>query len=383
MLTQRRVIEAEFVDDRREYARMCSGIVAYRQGRALILPMPDDGFRVLSNGYHNGGFLESPAAVMNLMSLGGSLEWDITGSMDEVRNLIDAYIEKLGHDRRRTVSLETAASMDNASVGTVSAEGIDVSIAATAGIRGNGGCAGDPASYDEAENLKHVSGTINIIAVVDAEMSDSAMLRLMTVITQAKSSVVEEMQAKSLYSHRLATGSGTDQIAIVIRHGNGKTANDIGLASEFGRAVCDLVRRCLFDTFDRQSMMNMEEQCDAMVQLSRFGITEPVMKDEIRFQAPMKHIIAARPLVFRDPYTVSVFTAALRVQDSIDAGRTDPEGGLNAVKRMVSGALGERIIRTELNDLRLEEKDSIPGFLRLFLAMLLERRAVELWEADG
>ncbi len=382
MLTQERVIEAEFVGDKREYARMCSGVTAYRHGRALIMPLPDDGFRVLSNGYHNGGFMDSPEAVMNLTSLGGSLEWDITGSMDEVRNLIDAYIGKLGHDCRRTVSLETAAGMDNASVGTVSADGIDVSVAATAGIRGNGGCAGDPAAYDEAENMKHVSGTINIILIVDAEMSDSAMLKLMTTVTQAKSAVVEEMQAKSLYSHRIATGSGTDQVAVVSRRGNGKVVEDAGTGSAFGRAVCGLVRRCLFDTFDRQSMMNMDEQRDAMVQLSRFGITESVMKDEMRFQVPMKHILDARQSVYRDPRTVAVFTAAMRIQDAIDAGRMDPAVGLDVAKRMVNGTLGDLVIHTELNDLRLEDKDSIPGFLRLFLAMMLELRSSKLLEAE-
>ncbi len=382
MLTMENVIEAEFVDDRREYARMCSGIIAYRQGRALILEMPDDGYRVLSNGYHHGGFLDSPKAVMNLTSLGGSLEWDITGSMDNVRKLIDAYIEKLGYDRREAVSLETAASMDNAAVGTVSADGIDVSVAATAGIRGNGGCAGDPASFDEAKNLLHESGTVNIIVAVDANMSDCDMLKLMTCVTQAKSSVIEEFQAKSLYSHRLATGSGTDQIAIVCHRDSSKTIVDTKISSEFGKKVCNLVRECLFDTFDRQSMMTFEEQCSTIVQLSRFGISESLMKEEVRFQAPMRHLIATRPQVYNDPYSTAIFTAAMRLQDAIDAGSMDASVGLETAKRMVRRTLDDRIRHTKLGEMRLDEANDIPQFLSMFLAMMLELRTIELWEGD-
>lgn len=378
MLTWQEVLETESTDDSRLFAEMCCGIPVYRHGRALILEMPHEGFRVLSNGWHNGGFTDSPKAVINKTSLGGKLEWIMMGSMDEVRKSTSAYFRKLGYDPDEVVAEGTAAGMDNAAIGSVEAGGIRMSVAITAGIRGNGGCAGDPASYDEGEAHRMKNGTIVVLFVTDASLSDSAMLKVQTVITQAKSSVIEELQAKSLYSHRLATGSGTDQIAVISDRTSGNAIDDFRSDSQFARTLANLVRRELYRAFDMQSWMTLTEQCDAMTQLSRFGITEREMQDEIRSQMRFRDLRTAERETDRDPYVVAMFTSVLRIQDAIDAGLTDPEIGLATAKKITEGTLGDRVPDDPLFRLRAESSETIPELLSFYLAMMIERRAGEL-----
>lgn len=381
MITWQEVLEKEPTDDCRKYADMCCGITVYRQARALIAMLPDDKFRVLSTGYFNGGFTDSPKAVINMSSLGGNLEYQMmVGNRSVVGEYTAECFRKLGFDPADVVAEGTAANMENASVGTLKCGSVPVSVAITAGIRGNGGCAGDPASFDEAKRYMEKNGTIVMIMSVEAELSDSAMLQLMNIMVQAKSCVIQEFQAKSLYSHRIATGSGTDQIAIISRKGATRMES-VRIDSDFAIGVVDLVKENLSRAFDWQSAMTPSTQCDAMVQLSRFGIKENLMEDEIRFPNRMRDLVDAKKIVFPDPYVVSVFTAALRIQDAIDAGTVDGREGLVTAKKIVDGALSDILPHTPVYDARLEHTESIPEHMSLILAMLMQYRATVLWEA--
>ena len=381
MITWEQTVESESLGERTIVGEMCSGITAYRHGRALILKLPDGGFRVLSTGYHNGGFTDSPDAVVNMGTAGGKLEWVMMGDRETVIAYNNACFARLGLDPEKIVAEGTAANMVNASIGSVISDDIPVSIAITAGINGNGGCAGDPASFDEAERYIEKNGTIIMLLSVGADLSDTAMLQLMNIMVQAKSCVIQEMQAKSLYSHRIATGSGTDQIAIISdKHDGMKAVGDISIDSEFARGVVSLLRENLFRAFEWQANMTPTEQADILVQLSRIGLTMTSIKDEIRFPNRMKDLQEALMELNRDPYLVAMVTAILRIYDSIDAGVMDPAQGLDAAKRMALGALEGRLPENPVYSLRIEDAATIPEFLSLLCAMVIEYRATEIAE---
>ena len=379
MMEWERFIDLEDCGEKRKYAEMSGNIEVYRIGRALVLQLPDDGYRVLSNGSYGGGFTDSPKAVINLGSFGGKLEWNMMGDREAVYECNRAAVSKMGYNLKEVVMECTAANMENASVGTTECNGVGISVAITAGIRGNGGCAGDPAKFDEAERYLETNGTIVILLSVDAELSDTSMLRIMNMMTQAKSAVIQEMQAKSLYSHRLATGSGTDQIA-VISHRNGVILEEFEQDSALSASIVGLVRENLYRAFDWQSYMTPSEQCDAMVQLSRFGIDEQLMETEIRFPNRMKDLMDAKPVVFRDPYVVALFTAVSRLQDAVDEGIMTESAALPAAIRILKGGLAHLMPATALFDERLMTSDSIPELMSLALAMMLQFRATRIQE---
>ena len=385
MLTWEDIIEAEDTSRRREYGRLCSGITLLRQGRAMIVMLPNDGFRVLSSGFTNGGFMESPLAVVNITGMGGKPEYTcMEEGLDTYDRVNYRYAEKLGLDADRTVFQGTAASMDNAAVSEMtSADGIKVAYVVTAGIRHNGGRAGDPTTYDESESsYDEKPGTIITILAIDADLSDGDMFKVMLMATEAKSCVIQELQAKSLYSKGIATGSGTDQVAVIV---NKKSPNKItGLTkdSELAKTLAQCMMDALRKAFDRQTGMNPQSQWDPLLLMSRHGLVPLEIREEMRFPATYAELMAALGQLSGDRYNTAVITALLNIADDIDNGLVDEKTGVDLAREIC-----EELVLDEQDDpvvrLRLDDADNMHDLLSFVSALKVMDTVKERRVPDG
>ncbi|MBQ7978431.1 MAG: adenosylcobinamide amidohydrolase [Candidatus Methanomethylophilaceae archaeon] len=385
MLTWEDIIEAEDTSRRREYGRLCSGITLLRQGRAMIVMLPNDGFRVLSSGFTNGGFMESPLAVVNITGMGGKPEYTcMEEGLDTHDRVNYRYAEKLGLDADRTVFQGTAASMDNAAVSEMtSADGIKVAYVVTAGIRHNGGRAGDPTTYDESESsYDERPGTIITILAIDADLSDGDMFKVMLMATEAKSCVIQELQAKSLYSKGIATGSGTDQVAVIV---NKKSPNKItGLTkdSELAKTLAQCMKDALRKAFDRQTGMNPQSQWDPLLLMSRRGLVPLEIREEMRFPATYAELMAALGQLSGDRYNTAVITALLNIADDIDNGLVDEKTGVDLAREIC-----EELVLDEQDDpvvrLRLDDADNMHDLLSFVSALKVMDTVKERRVPDG
>ena len=374
MLTWREILEAEEVDDRRTVGEMHPGIPVDRQGRALILDLKDREFKVLSSGFTNGGYSDDPQAVINMSGSGGKPEVSVMmGGLDEFDESVARYVEKLGLDPKRCVCMNTAANMDNAIItNVVSMEGIGVSSAITAGIRHNGGRPGDPSYYDEASDTRgEKSGTIIILISIDADLSESAMLSVMMMVTEAKSCVVQELQARSLYSPNIATGSGTDQVAVIVKKGS-KRIDGFSRTSDLAFTIADCVKKGLREALARQSGMDIELQTDVMTILSRYNLTQNTIREEIRFPATMEELMDALEVVRSDKYLATLAMAVLNIQDGIRNGRISEKEGLDVARSICENeVLGG--VRDKVERIRLDSAESIPDLVSYTAALKLLR----------
>ena len=385
MLTWEDIIEAEDTSRRREYGRLCSGITLLRQGRAMIVMLPNDGFRVLSSGFTNGGFMESPLAVVNITGMGGKPEYTcMEEGLDTYDRVNYRYAEKLGLDADRTVFQGTAASMDNAAVSEMtSADGIKVAYVVTAGIRHNGGRAGDPTTYDESESsYDERPGTIITILAIDADLSDGDMFKVMLMATEAKSCVIQELQAKSLYSKGIATGSGTDQVAVIV---NKKSPNKItGLTkdSELAKTLAQCMKDALRKAFDMQTGMNPQSQWDPLLLMSRRGLVPLEIREEMRFPATYAELMAALGQLSGDRYNTAVITALLNIADDIDNGLVDEKTGVDLAREIC-----EELVLDEQDDpvvrLRLDDADNMHDLLSFVSALKVMDTVKERRVPDG
>ena len=360
MLDWEDVFKVEITDDRRPYGRMCAGIEVFRQGRALVVMMPDEGFRSLSSGFTNGGYMDSPQAIVNVSGMGGKVEYTtMKGGLSTYDRMNHMYAEMLGLDPGRTVHQGTAAHMDNAAIANLtSEEGVDVSLAITAGISHNGGRSGDPASYDESKSgTKEKSGTIISIMAIDADLSDQAMFEAMLILTEAKSCVIQELQAKSLYSNGIATGSGTDQVVIVVNKSSERKICKLERDSGLSRTIAECVFKGLREAFDRQAGMNPRTQWDALHLMSRYE-DKDVIREEMRFPARMEELLSALEILRKDPAMVAVTTMILNIADDGRNGLIPEKDGVElAVKMCEDLAIGHR---TEpIERIRLDHMDSV------------------------
>ena len=372
----------EPIDERRKVANMCCDIEVFRQCRSLIL-IPHSEVRVLTGASHEHSFVQNPQAITNNSSIGSRVEMSLMGKK---LNVNDAYTDemqrRIGLDAERTVAFGTAAHMDNAAVtNLVSKGGVKVSAAVTGGIRGNGGRAEDPASFDEAKRYAERPGTIVILLAIDADIPDGAMFQAMLTATQSKSCVIQELMAKSLYSNRVATGSGTDQVAVICRTGSGKEITDCGAASDVGITIARCVRESLFKTFDLQSGMDMEAQSDPFVMLSRFGMTPSSIHNEIRFPCTMASLIQAEAELHKDKKVAAGVSAVLRIADDVNLGIMEPAKGVEIASRMIMGTLLEPEDVDPVIRKVLTYEETVPGLLSMTMALLLRKRALEIMEA--
>jgi len=121
--------------------------------------------------------------------------------------------------------LSTGVDMDNLAVCERSYQEFKVCCLATAGAKGNALRTGvDVASYVErAGNFTSASGTINVILLTNATLSDGAMARAIITATEAKTAALQDLDVRSTSTpQNQATGTGTDNIIVVSRKGLGK-----------------------------------------------------------------------------------------------------------------------------------------------------------------
>jgi adenosylcobinamide amidohydrolase len=112
-----------------------------------------------------------------------------------------------------TVGMMTSASMDSFRLVSRSSQGVEISAMVTAGIS-NARCAGDRADWRKFQTDANPTGTINIIILTNATMSHAAMVEAVMLATEAKTVAMRKLGVKSPVSGAIATGTGTDVIAV-------------------------------------------------------------------------------------------------------------------------------------------------------------------------
>lgn len=228
---------------------------------------------VLSTSWLNGGYREDLTGIFNHQI---SLEaCDACHSGGNVKTYLKGVAESLSLDPGTTSGLITRAEMKNTVKVSESFRDLTVCAIVTAGIDKNGGRAGDPASYYEnGDSFEPVGGTINTILLINADLPEYAMTRAVMTATEAKAVALQQLMARSIYSTGIATGSGTDMIAIVANPGSPLHLSDAGKHAKLGELIGSTVIRATTTTLEKETGLSSASQCDLLVRLSRFGVTE-------------------------------------------------------------------------------------------------------------
>ncbi len=167
--------------------------------------------RVISSAILNGGFIKADHIV----------NWKVPkhASVCEApeKSLID-YAKAQGW-QGQVVGMMTAASMDSLRIEQACVEGIDITVLVTTGLS-NARRAGDKADIQELLGTTHEVGTINLILIFSAQLTDAAMVEAMMIATEAKAAALQNSKVLSPISDLIATGTGTDAIAVISGSGS-------------------------------------------------------------------------------------------------------------------------------------------------------------------
>lgn len=168
-----------------------------------------------------------------------------------VRKIQEKIARDLGLKREDVAQMSTAADMDNLAVVTKVYKPFVVSALVTAGAKTNAQRTGvDEGTYIEGEEPK---GTVNILLLTNARLTDGAMARALITITEAKTAAFEDLRIPSSYTKTVqATGTGTDSI-IVTSGTTGPKVTYTGGHNRIGELIGKAVYEAVIEALGKQN----------------------------------------------------------------------------------------------------------------------------------
>ncbi len=229
-------------------------------------------------------------------------------------------------------TLGTAANMRNACIETRRFGDLGVTTVCTGGVEGNAGRVGDPASVVETEegferlpltDEPPVAGTINMMIFISRPLIPGAMTRAVVTATEAKTAALQELCVNSRYSAGLATGTGTDQIAVASALTDRKALTSAGKHAKLGELIGRSVKAAVKGTLGLQNNLTPSGQRSVKIHLERFGIDREGIITAVRGYLPedsgllFRHSYSA---VDGDPVTVAAVAALVHLEDKFTWG---------------------------------------------------------------
>ncbi len=190
----------------------------------------DQPMQSLSSCVLNGGFQEIDS-VWNV-KVDADAAFDASQSPSDFlsQKIIDLYLEHDGHEmhskqqKPRFAGFMTAASMNSVRVATQNSSGLkkdselEVTAIVTTGMDNAKRIGSDSEEKLEASNKVYQADTINIILIMNAQLSNSAMVEAVQMITEAKVAALQNIGFTK--SGVEVTGTGTDAVLVACPTGS-------------------------------------------------------------------------------------------------------------------------------------------------------------------
>jgi len=176
---------------------------------------------------------------------------DEVGGKVYSRKIKEGNAERLGIRSEDIAQMATAADMDNLAVTTKTFKPFIVTALVTAGAKTNAIRTGvDEGKHIEGEEPK---GTVNILILTNARLTDGALARAIVTATEAKTAAFEDLKVPSSYTKDIqATGTGTDNVIIV--SGNfGPRVTYAGGHSRIGELIGKAVYEAVIEALGKQN----------------------------------------------------------------------------------------------------------------------------------
>lgn len=141
------------------------------------------------------------------------------------------------------VGMMTAASMNSFRMAKETEQGVDIVVMVTAGLS-NARRVGDHAEQRIIADQPETVGTINIVVLTSAVLTEAASVEAVLMATEAKAAALQNAAIRSTVSNGIATGTGTDSVAVISGHGPEKIrycGKHVLFGEILGRMVTDTV----------------------------------------------------------------------------------------------------------------------------------------------
>lgn len=176
---------------------------------------------------------------------------DEVGGKVYSRKTKERIAKELGIRSEDIALMATAADMDNLAVITKEFKPLVVTAFVTAGAKTNAIRTGvDEGTHIEEEGKV---GTVNILILTNARLTDGAMARAIITATEAKTAAFEDLKVPSSYIKSVqATGTGTDTV-IIVSGTTGPKVTYTGGHSRIGELIGKAVYEAVVEALEKQN----------------------------------------------------------------------------------------------------------------------------------
>ncbi len=300
--------------------------------------------RVLSSAVLNGGLMEADA-IINVQVPEGSGE-NKNDAHWNAEEFLKTQVQVLGLPEGKVVGLMTAAKMKNVVTATRKYGKTTVALFVTGG-KTVAVTAGEPAASKNPPK----PGTINIILLVDGNMTDGAIVEAHKTITEAKTVALRELDLRSQFSGDLATGTLTDTIAVACTK-KGEPIRFTGTFTLIGELIGQGVRECVKKAIYLQEGLVpgrplMERLTERGIEIEKLMslFTRIVLVEDAKIQQFRKEV----EQTLADKKIAGLILASLRFDDDLRKGLI-PEQAQNSVDQDVFEEIVSAAVRIYLSD---------------------------------
>ena len=140
-----------------------------------------------------------------------------TGDYPMPDKTLSDYCDKLGINPKLSVGMMTAADIETFSYAREIVKNFWVDAGVTVGL-GNSRRAGEDADCTDIDkSFVPPAGTINIVVATNIRFTDAALVEAIALVAETKAKVIMDAGVVSTKNGRVATGTGTDAIAVLSR----------------------------------------------------------------------------------------------------------------------------------------------------------------------
>lgn len=237
----------------------------------------------------NGGYNEDLSAVFNhQLSQENIDKYGDGGILDFLKDLSTDFYNGLDLRSDKLSGLITSADMNSYSIACEKYRDIEVIAITTAGARVNAVSAGDIASYyeinadyrydleeDESNGQNNNQnpnkpGTINTILLINTKLDESSLLLAEMIAVEAKAVALRDLMVSSNYSDEIATGTGTDGLAIFSNMESENFTDNVSKHAKIGELIGKVVIDSIKEALAKLQWLTPTYQLNALVRLDRF-----------------------------------------------------------------------------------------------------------------
>jgi len=282
---------------------------------------------VLSSAVHNGGFKK----VNNIISIHVPEDNDdnCNRNIDDLdkelhenpENILKRAIVKLGNDPDEVVGMMTHADVRNVEVSHRRLQDITLSAFVTAGVEVAATAGELTISKPGSSNIDPV-GTINVILLVDGNLTESCMVDAVKTVIEAKTVALRELDIRSYFSGDPASGTVTDSVVVACTK-RGAPVKYAGTATVLGELIGESVKDSLKKTLyneqqvvaDRCLTKRLDERKISLENaMNLFLVTHPNLTENFEhFKEKVQHALS-------NPKIVPLVVAGIRLDDDLKVG---------------------------------------------------------------